>query len=150
MLGLLNLYLDEGLELCWREASLVVSKTQGHGDTHARRIREWTLQFLQSEALPLHRLSQARWTVLRDEDVASEIKMAMVEKAKKGFVRAEDLVDLVASPEMQKMFSEKGICKASISKTTATRWLKNLDWRYQSARNGMYIDGHERKDVVAY
>jgi hypothetical protein len=74
----------------------------------------------------------------------------MVEKSKKGFLRAEDLVDLVASPEMQRIFSEKGISKASISKKTASRWLKKLDWRYQRARNGMYIDGHEREDVVAY
>jgi hypothetical protein len=65
-------------------------------------------------------------------------------------MRAEDVVDLVASPEMQKTFSEKGICKASISKKTATRWLEKLDWRYKSSQNGMYIDGHEREDVVAY
>ena len=100
--------------------------------------------------LPVHRLGQARWTVLRDEDIASEIKTRMVEKAKEGFLKAEDLVDLIASPEMQKTFSEKGICKPSISKTTATRWLQKLDWRYQRVRSGMYVDGHEREDVVAY
>jgi hypothetical protein len=65
-------------------------------------------------------------------------------------VKAEDVVDLVASREMQVTFSEKGICKPSISKRTATRWLQKLDWRYQKTRNGMYIDGHEREDVVAY
>jgi hypothetical protein len=54
----------------------------------------------------------------------------MVKKSKKGFVRAEDLIDLIASPEMQKSFSEKGIYKASISKKTATCWLQNLDWQY--------------------
>jgi hypothetical protein len=150
MTSLLNLHLDGGLGLSWRKTSVLVSKAQGHGDTHARRIREWTIQFLQTKSLPLHRLGQARWTVLRDEDIASEIKLRMVEKSKKGFVRAEDLVDLVASPEMQKTFSEKGICKASISKKTATRWLQNLDWRYQSSQNGLYIDGHKREDVVAY
>src|SRR5258708_4660707 len=34
MLGL-NLYLDEGLELSWRNSSMVVSKAQGHGNNHA-------------------------------------------------------------------------------------------------------------------
>jgi hypothetical protein len=150
MLGLLNLYLDEGLKLGWRKSSAIVSKTQGHGDTHARCIREWTLRFLESSALPFHRLGQAQWTVLRNEDIASEIKVRMTERAKDGFVKAEDIVDLVASPEMQKTFAEKGICKASISKSTAICWLKHLDWRYQTAQNGMYIDGHEREDVVAY
>jgi hypothetical protein len=150
MLGLLNLYLDDGLLLSWRKTSVVVSKAQGHGDAHARRIRKWTVEFLQHGALPLHRLGQARWTVLSDEDIASEIKLQMVEKSKKGFLKAEDLVDLVATPEMQEIFSEKGICKKSISKKTATRWLQKLDWRYKGIKKGMYIDGHEREDVVAY
>ena len=150
MLGLLNLYLDEGLNLSWKKASVVVSKAQGRGDSHARHIREWTVAFLQTKSLPLHRLGQARSTVLHDENIASEIKMEMIEKSKNVYVKAEDLVDLVASPRMQKIFSEKGVCKASISKKTATRWLQKLDWRYQGIRNGMYIDGHEREDVVAY
>ncbi len=108
------------------------------------------MAFVQRGALPIHRLGQACWTVLCDEDIASEIKLWMVQKAKKGFLRAEDIVNLVASPEMQKTFAEKGICKSSISKSTVIRWLKKLDWRYQSFRNGMYINGHEREDVVAY
>ncbi|KAJ7433379.1 hypothetical protein B0H11DRAFT_2259444 [Mycena galericulata] len=32
----------------------------------------------------------------------------------------------------------------------AQRWLKKLDWRYGKKKTGMYIDGHEREDVVAY
>ncbi len=111
MLGLLNLYLDEGLDLSWRKASAVVSKTQGHGDTHAQCIREWTTKFLQTGTLPLHRLGQAWWTVLHDEDIANEIKLHIVGKSRKGFVRAEDIVNLVASPGIQKLFLEKGICK---------------------------------------
>ena len=150
MMGLLNLYLEEGLNLSWRKTSMVVSKTQGYGDTHARRIRKWTLQFLQTNTLPFHRLGHGRWTVLCDEDIASEIKLKVVEKSKKGFMKAEDIVDLVASPEMQRTFSEKGLCKTSISNRTAACWLQKLEWRYQHARNGMYIDGHEREDVVAY
>lgn len=105
---------------------------------------------MQTEALPSHRLGQVRWTVLCDEDIASEMKVRMVERSKKGFIKAEDVANVVASPEMQLIFSEKGICKPSISTRTANRWLKKLDWRYQRARNGMYIDGHEREDVVAY
>lgn len=151
MLGLLNLYLDGGLHLSWRKTSILISTSQGEGKVaHARRIRERTVRFLQTEVLPIHRLVQARWTVLSDEDIASEIKSRVVEKSTKGFVKAEDVVDLVASPEMQVIFAEKGISKPSISKRTAARWLQKLDWRYQKTRNGMYIDGHEREDVVAY
>ncbi len=65
-------------------------------------------------------------------------------------MKAKDVVDLIASPRMQKTFSEKGICKVLISKKTTTCWLQKLDWRYQSTWNGMYLDGHKREDVVAY
>jgi hypothetical protein len=30
------------------------------------------------------------------------------------------------------------------------RWLARLNWKYGKKLNGMYIDGHERDDVVAY
>lgn len=130
MLGLLNLYLNDGLNLSWKKTSMVVSKTQGHGDAHARCICKWTLQFLQTKVLPHHYLSQAQWTVLHNEDIASEIKLKMVEKSKKGFMKAEDIVDLVESQEMQKTFSEKGLYKPSILKRTAARWLQKLNWRY--------------------
>jgi hypothetical protein len=33
---------------------------------------------------------------------------------------------------------------------TARRWLHKLSWGYQQKKNGMYIDGHEHEDVVAY
>jgi hypothetical protein len=92
ILGLLNLHLDRRLNLSWRKTSLVILKAQRHGDTHARHIHEWTLKFLQTKALPLHRLGQAWWTALKDEDIASEIKLWMVKKSKKGFVKAEDIV----------------------------------------------------------
>ena len=38
----------------------------------------------------------------------------------------------------------------TISEQTAQRWLKKLDWRYGRKKNGMYINGHEREDVVQY
>src|ERR1700679_2978286 len=103
MQGLLNLYLDKGLNLGWRKTSVLMSKAQGHRDTHAQHIYEWTLNFLQIRALLLHCLGQAWSTVLCDEDIVGEIKMWMIEKSKEGFVKAENLMDLVASPEMQKI-----------------------------------------------
>ena len=62
---------------------------------------------MQINVLPFHYLGQGRWTVLHNKDITSKIKLKVVEKFKKGFVKAEDIVDLVASPEMQKTFSKK-------------------------------------------
>ena len=88
--------------------------------------------------------------LLDDEDIAEEIKSQMVEKSGRGFLKAEDVVEVVASPEMQVIFARKGISKVSISVTTAHRWLEKLGWSYGKLKNGMYIDGHERSDVVEY
>ncbi|KAI0266630.1 hypothetical protein BGY98DRAFT_1069572 [Russula aff. rugulosa BPL654] len=74
----------------------------------------------------------------------------MMEKAARGFLKAEDVVDIVASPEMQTIFARKGIVKPSISVNTGVRWLEKLGWTYGKLKNGMYLDGHERDDVVEY
>ena len=89
-------------------------------------------------------------TVLEDEDIAEEIKAWMTEKAAKGFLKAENVVDIVASPEMQGIFTRKGIVKPSISINIGIHWLKKLGWTYGKLKNGMYLDGHERDDMVEY
>ena len=70
-----------------------------------------------------------------------------MEMSKKGYIRAQDVVDYVATPAMQEKLGSKA---RGISNQTAWRWLKKLDWRYWKKKNGMYIDGHEREDVVEY
>ena len=37
-----------------------------------------------------------------------------------------------------------------VSTTTATRWLHKLGFSPSSTKKGVYIDGHERQDVVDY
>ena len=37
-----------------------------------------------------------------------------------------------------------------ISKYTARRWLVKLGYEHKEAKKGLYIDGHEREDVVKY
>jgi len=74
----------------------------------------------------------------------------MVEKVGNSFLKAEDVMEIVASPGMQAVFAQKGIAKVSISVNTALRWVKKLGWTYGKLKNGMYLDGHERPDVVEY
>ncbi|KAJ7147720.1 hypothetical protein C8R43DRAFT_854680, partial [Mycena crocata] len=89
--------------------------------------------------------------ILNDEDFADSIKLHLQSVAeKKKHFTAQDLVDFIASEEMQEKLSEASVKKRSISVWTARRWLKKLDWRYGRRKNGMYVDGHERDDVVAY
>ena len=150
VIGLLNIYTDEDLEYSWTKASEVVVKTQGAGVNHMRHIREWAIGFLKWGDLPLHQLNWKRATIVDDEDIAEELKMCMMEKGKEGFLKAQDIVDIIASPRMQEIFTRKNISKPSISIKTALRWLDKLGWMYGKLKNGMYIDGHERPDVVEY
>ncbi|KAJ6599865.1 hypothetical protein DFH09DRAFT_1303227 [Mycena vulgaris] len=151
MMGALNLYLDAELSYSWREASMIVSKSQGHSSYRARSIRSWIHAFLTSKKLPLHRYGQYHSSILSEKDFADSIKLYLQSlSAKDGHFTAQNLVDYVASPEMQTKLDEAGLRKRSITTQTARRWLKQLDWCYGHRRNGMYIDGHERDDVVAY
>lgn len=37
-----------------------------------------------------------------------------------------------------------------ISESTARRWLTKLGYELKEVKKGIYIDGHEREDVVTY
>lgn len=150
MVGVLNLFLDEGLGYTWRRASLIVAKSQSHGVARARSIRHWLLNFLQTAELPHPKYRWTRSSVLEDEDISQEIQLELGERMKSGSITATDLVDVVASPKVQEQLKNAGIDKPSISERTAHRWLGKLGWRYGKQQNGMYVDGHEREDVVQY
>jgi hypothetical protein len=150
MTGVLNLFLDPGLLYTWREASMVVAKAQGHGSTRARSIRTWVLDFVREGKLPLHSYGYTRQTALEDGEVLQEIQQELSEKSKVSFIKAQDICDIVAGEKLQGLFFRLGIDKPSISLSTAQRWLAKMNWCYSKTKTGMYIDGHEREDVVAY
>ena len=148
MIGVLNLFLDRDLPYTWRKASMVVAKAAGHGPAWARTIRKWVLDFVRDGTLPIHCYSQK--AILDNEDILQGIQEQLIEKAKASFIKAEDVCKIVASERIQLMFMQLGIHQPSISLSTAHRWLSRLKWRYGKRSNGMYFDGHERDDVVAY
>ncbi len=143
MIGVLNLFLDPELPYTWREASMVVAKAQGNGSTRARSIRTWVLDFIREGRLPLHSYGYTRQTVLEDNDILQEIQDKLSKKLRAGFIKAQDVCDIVASEKLQNIFLRLGIRKPSISLATAKRWLGKLKWHYNKMKNGMYIDGHE-------
>ncbi|KIJ41752.1 hypothetical protein M422DRAFT_171907 [Sphaerobolus stellatus SS14] len=72
-----------------------------------------------------------------------------MERSKSGYICAEDVVEIFNSPELQELLAAHD-AKLTISIRAARQWLKKLDWRYGQKQNGMFIDGHEREDVVKY
>ena len=150
MFGVLNLYLDPDLQYTWRKASVMVSKIEGKGVNHARMLRQWILKFIQSEELPQPHYSHSRWTVLDDEDISEFLQLQIMAQTKGQYLSASNIVEVVASEAVQEKFSLSGISKPTISERTARRWLHKLNWRFGPTQHGMYLDGHERPDVVAY
>jgi hypothetical protein len=88
--------------------------------------------------------------VLDDEDISQSLQRRLKECAKGGYIKATAVVKAVSCPEIQASFTQVGVCKPTITERTACNWLKKLNWRYEEKKNGMYIDGHEREDVVQY
>jgi len=129
---------------------MIVAKAHNHGVACARSIRTWILDFVQEGKLPFHSYGYTRQTVLEDEDVVQEIQGELSQKSKAGFIWAQNVCDIVAGEKLQNLFLRLGVQKPFISLSTAQRWLAKLKWRYRKVKNGMYIDGHERDDVVAY
>lgn len=147
MMATLNLYLDPELSYSWRESSVLAAKAMGRGVKHARNLRKWIKDFLFSGKLPLHRYGAFPSSVLDDEDFRQDIQLHLTEISKKGYIRAQDIVDYVATPEVQQKLGTKA---RGIHVRTARRWLHKLSWRYRQKKKGMYIDGHEREDVTEY
>ncbi|KAJ7589230.1 hypothetical protein C8J56DRAFT_1048857 [Mycena floridula] len=150
MVGTLNLYLDSELSYIWREASSIVARAQGHSPSHARMIQQWIHQYLSHQKLPLHSYCGSHSSILQDKDISLQIQLRLSECAKDGYIKSLDVVEIVASQEIQKLLEEAGITKRKISECTGREWLRQFKWRYSKRKNGMYIDGHERDNVVAY
>ena len=120
MVGTLNLYLDPELSYTWWEASLVVAKSQGSGIYQAQRICTWIHKYLHTGNLPMHVYGHYHSSILEDEDFAQGIQLQLIEIAKDGYIRAKDIVDYVATPEIQEKLGSKA---QGISICTAQWWL---------------------------
>lgn len=101
MVGTLNLYLDPQLSYTWHEASLIASKLQGHSISHAQNLCTWIHQYLGSKRLPVHRYGKMHALVLQDEDFSQSIQLHLQKIAKDGYIRVQDIVDFMETPEMQ-------------------------------------------------
>ena len=143
MLSVINLFLDTDILLTWRKASLIVAKAQGIGLNRAYNIHRWIIEFVNEEKLPLHSYCYKRPIVLEDKDVAQEIQERLTEKAKSGFLKTEDVCDIIASDAIQGIFAQLGVDKPRILVSIAKCWLAKLNWKFGKKMNGMYIDGHK-------
>jgi hypothetical protein len=107
MVGTLNLYLDTKLLYTWRQASVLTAKVAGRSINHAHNLQIWIHQFLHSGKLPLHHYGTFHLSILEDEDFSNKLQLHLTEIAKKGYIQAQDIVDYIATPEVQEYLGTK-------------------------------------------
>lgn len=144
MATLLRLYAPGPKSKSWTEASELAAIGMGKPSL-ARDLRRWTTAYLADpKNIPSVHYRNAKLSMVDNEDVVNDLKLHLQGVGK--FFSAADVVQWSAQSEVRERFG----FKRPISKGTATRWLKIMDYRYQKDRKGMYQDGHERDDVVEY
>jgi hypothetical protein len=119
---------------------------EGEGTHFARRVRILARHYQIYEQLPTQSWGGYRgYSILNDERMQSAAqdwlsKLPTGEVSPSRFCRA--LTDDIL-PHL-------GLNKDSVSERTARRWLVKLGWRRTRLKKGVYMDGHEREDVVKY
>ena len=121
---------------------------EGEGNWFARRVRALAWHYQTFEELPVEKWGGDRtarsW--LYDESVEKQTRDWLTSQPT-GKVTPQCLREaLNASILLGLGF----VLKNPLSERTARRWLIKLGWRRTVVRKGVYMDGHEREDVVKY
>jgi len=121
--------------------------TDGMGTHFARQIRFLARHYqLFEQLLPKKRGKYMNRSLLSDEQVQTAARTYLT-----GLPTGE-----VTPSHFRRMLNERILpslgytLTTGLSERTAWRWLVNLGWRSKVLRKGVYMDGHERPDVVEY
>jgi hypothetical protein len=144
----INFYSHPLSTLTWRESSLMAATAANGGVSLARKTRQFIIAYAQGkcsyDALPHTCYGTFDTRFLNDEDLSLRIRQHLQTLGR--HFTAQDVVDFIASDSIQALL---GTRQKNISTRTAQRWLQQHH-RYGLTKKGMYVDGHERGDVVEY
>jgi hypothetical protein len=132
------------------QASLEIARQwhNGEGNWFSRRVRALARHYQIFKELPVEKRggSQNARSWLYDEKVRLQTTNWLTSQ-KTGDVTPRKLQQALNNS----IFPDLNIAvKNPISERTARRWLIKLGWRRTAVRKGVYMDGHERADVVEY
>ena len=132
------------------QASLEIAKQwhEGRGNWFARRVRALARHYQIFEKLPVEKRGGA-------ENSRSWLHNELVQTQTRNWLTLQKTGDVtprkICHALNDTIFPEMNIAlKNPISERTARRWLIKLGWRRTVVRKGVYMDGHEREDVVKY
>ena len=102
MIALINLFIDPDLDYGWMQCSELAGKVAGKGSvSHACNLQKSVVAYKRHGELPFNQYGQFNTSILADEDLAQKIHLHLTGIAKDGYVCAQDVVDVMATPEMK-------------------------------------------------
>ena len=102
----------------------------------AIKVRNWVKE--KGEEVTSQTLAAAFGEILKEVEDSTEVEELV-----------EETFESARKEEVDRI--EKGyIRKMSLQARTAREWLNKMGYRWKSIKKGIYIDGHEREDVVEY
>jgi hypothetical protein len=131
-----------------KECSRLIAIINGKSSYWGHCLILWTKEWRMHGKITLsHRGKHPKTKSLLTEDLSFQLKEWLCAHHKFDVTPylLQKHVNEVILPGMS--HSKKG---EFISEKTATRWLKALGWVWSEVKKGIYVDGHERADVVAY
>ncbi|KIL54192.1 hypothetical protein M378DRAFT_188729 [Amanita muscaria Koide BX008] len=134
------------------EASMTIAE-QWHEGTgsqvhFSRRVRALARHYQIYEQLPEEKRGNSRnaYSLLKDESVRNATRGWLTEQ-EVGSITPQKFVHALN----EKILPELGIKpEKALSERTARRWLIKLGWTRTLYKKGIYLDGHERPDVIEY
>ncbi|KAF8596675.1 hypothetical protein BDV93DRAFT_454442 [Ceratobasidium sp. AG-I] len=142
---LFRFFLDDELGLGWIKASMLAAKAFGKRSHHARSLRSWARVLIDDHAANFaNPYGNSIHSALDDEDFQEGLFLYLQRCGRD--VKADDVVQYTARPDVLAQLERS----KPISLSTAQHWMSILGFRFGHPVKGLYRDGHEREDVIAY
>jgi hypothetical protein len=125
--------------------ALYLDKNASHT---GRLIRRWADEFMATGALPVSGQGRHKKTssLIDDEDVRAAC-LVWLRSQRNDVLSGRTFVDWIKAELHTKIDRADAVV---LSERTAIRWMHRLNYKRLPYQQGMYVDGHERDDVVRY
>ena len=145
--------------------SLQVAQSFNRGKYFSESLVTWERMYLRGEGIPEGRRGchTKLSSLFNDEEVQlfvkdfvsskkEEITASLLAQAVTEFVGSQEMgANVQSSLEFAEAGTDDGEQRPRSLKARAARnWLKSMGYTWRQAQKGVYIDGHEREDVVKY
>ena len=130
-------------------ASQAIALRMGKGPYFARQMRYHEHYLIKHQKLPPSNSGarHGRYTLLDNQNILLAVRRYLAAKDL-GTITPDELcrhVNITILPSLGYNGLMDRICSR-----TAINWLKKLGYICKDVRKGIYVDGHERPDVIAY